>query len=70
MSDIVFWFIFGKKPTDGDNHVNVNLPISQSREQIFNVVFVGESSTILPETGLDFTAFVLGQKSGTVSKGV
>jgi hypothetical protein len=53
---------FVQRVTDGDNHMNVNFPGFRCRKQIIGVVFV--SSTILPETGLDF-----GQKSGTMNGG-
>jgi len=58
----------GRRLTNGDKHVDVDLPILQCRIQILNIVLVSQRTTIFLETGLDFAAFVLRQKPGTVDE--
>jgi len=55
----------GSVDTDGDQHVDVDLPVLEGGEDILVVELVGEGGAILLESGFDFVALILGQKFGT-----
>jgi hypothetical protein len=42
--------------------VDIDFPILERSKEVFNMVFISQGGTVLPETGLDFTAFILSQK--------
>lgn len=51
--------------TDGDKHVNVDLPVLQRSLNVLDVIFVGKGSTILLQTGFDFGPLLFGEEAST-----
>lgn len=51
--------------TDGDKHMDVDLPIFDSRPEVLDVVVVGEAAAVMPKPSLDLSPLILSQESGT-----
>jgi hypothetical protein len=53
---------------DGDEHVNVNLPVEESGFGVFEVKFISQGTAISFQSTLDLGALLLGEKSGTLKR--
>ena len=44
--------------------MNVDLPVPESTEQVFNVILISQGSPVFSKACLDFSTFFLGQEFG------
>lgn len=51
--------------SDGDHHVNPNLPVHESNLEVLDVVLIGQSIAILVKTALDLNLLLSSQEGGT-----
>lgn len=54
----------GGSLTNSDQHVNPDLPITDSLEEILDVVFIGQRRAIVFESALNFLALLLCEELG------